>query len=185
MGQPNQSFSTASITTKPNDASRTRQTKSCGFLVVRGRPIDSFLLLQTGNGYDLPKGHVETGESEFRCAIRELREETSITAEDIVVDPDFRFAIQYVPFEDKRKHIQVHKTVVIFLARLIRQTEIKIIEHKSFDWITWKPPHRFQQRVIDVSLAKLAHYLQTKSSCDTWCSPTVWPLLGDRRPCRF
>ena len=68
-----------------------KQPVSCGFLIVRGQPIDSFLLMQHVRRWDLPKGHVDEGESEMQCALRELQEETAITAADVEVDPEFQF----------------------------------------------------------------------------------------------
>ncbi|CAF3685548.1 unnamed protein product [Rotaria sordida] len=41
--------------------------------------------------YDLPKGHMEIGESEQQTALRELCEETGIKSSDIDVDSNFRF----------------------------------------------------------------------------------------------
>ncbi|CAF4275179.1 unnamed protein product, partial [Adineta steineri] len=41
--------------------------------------------------YDLPKGHMEIGETERETALRELQEETGIQSSAIDIDPDFRF----------------------------------------------------------------------------------------------
>ena len=50
-----------------------RQKKSCGFIVMRKNPQLSFLLMQKNSRrYDLPKGHIEPGETELECAIREI-----------------------------------------------------------------------------------------------------------------
>ena len=56
----------------------TRAVKSCGFLVIRGRPIREFLLMRHDDRWDIPKGHVDEGESEMQCALRELEEEDII-----------------------------------------------------------------------------------------------------------
>ena len=56
---------------------------SCGFIVVNKRNPKQILACQPhgrrancfGN-YDIPKGHIEDGESTFEAAVRELREET-------------------------------------------------------------------------------------------------------------
>ena len=50
-----------------------RQPLSCGFLILRGQPIDSFLLMKHPRRWDLPKGHLDEGETELQCALRELR----------------------------------------------------------------------------------------------------------------
>ena len=55
-----------------------QQLKSCGVLVFRDEPSLSFLLMEHTQRLDLPKGHVDPGESEIECALRELEEETGI-----------------------------------------------------------------------------------------------------------
>ena len=60
-----------------------RKLYSYGVLIVRGEPIDSFLLMRHATRWDLPKGHIDEGETEIQCALRELVEETGITADDI------------------------------------------------------------------------------------------------------
>lgn len=102
--------------------------------------------------WDLPKGHVDPGESEMVCALRELAEETSLTAGDIELVPDFRFAHQY-QVREKRDGKLYDKTLVVFLARLVRDANIHCTEHGGFEWFRWSPPHRIQERTIDTLLA--------------------------------
>ena len=52
--------------------------KACGFLVFRDVPDPSFLLMKHPKRWDLPKGHVDPGESEVETALRELHEETGL-----------------------------------------------------------------------------------------------------------
>jgi bis(5'-nucleosidyl)-tetraphosphatase len=90
---------------------------SCGFLIVRGRPIESFLLMKHPHRWDLPKGHVDEGETELQCALRELAEETGITEQDIEVDPDFRFENRYLVNEKRYGgEGSIEKTLYVFLA---------------------------------------------------------------------
>ncbi len=51
-----------------SDINEMRQVKSCGFLVMK--PDQSFLLMKHKNRYDLPKGHMEVGETEHQTALR-------------------------------------------------------------------------------------------------------------------
>ena len=76
--------------------------------------------------WDLPKGHVDEGETELECALRELEEETSIRSHYIVGDPNFRFTIEY-PVE--RKGETFDKRLIVFLAQLVHPTEIVPTEH--------------------------------------------------------
>ena len=39
--------------------------KSCGFLIMRGEPPREFLLMRHADRWDLPKGHVDPGETEM------------------------------------------------------------------------------------------------------------------------
>ena len=134
------------------------QLKSCGVLVVRGEPIESFLLMQHVDRLDLPKGHVDPGESEVECALRELEEETGITADDVELDPDFRFTHQYVIRSKRVGGEKAEKTLVVFLGRLKRDVTIIPTEHIGYEWTPWNPPHRIQQQTIDPLLAHVADY---------------------------
>lgn len=133
------------------------QVKSCGFLLVRGDPVREFLLMRHADRWDLPKGHLDPGESELACALRELQEETGVRPEQIEIFPDFRFTLHY----------QVHtprdgladKTLVVFLARLRGDEPIHPTEHVDYRWFPWSPPHRIQARTIDPLLAAVEQYL--------------------------
>jgi 8-oxo-dGTP pyrophosphatase MutT (NUDIX family) len=129
-----------------------RQIKACGILVTRGQPIDSFLLMRHHNRWDLPKGHLDEGETERQCALRELREETGIGPSDIELDDAFRFTIEY-DVDSKRFGERCHKTVVFFLARLLRDVSIAPTEHPGYQWFAWQPPHRIQEQTVDPLLA--------------------------------
>ena len=131
-----------------------KQPLSCGFLIVRGKPMESFLLMKHPNRWDLPKGHVDPGESEIQCALRELEEETGISEDAIEIDRDFLFENQYT-VNQKRYGGKgtVEKTLKIYLARLIRPVEIVVTEHDGFQWFDWHPPHRIQEWTIDPLLA--------------------------------
>ncbi len=51
-----------------SDVNELRAVKSCGFLVMK--PDQSFLLMKHQDRYDLPKGHMEVGETEQQTALR-------------------------------------------------------------------------------------------------------------------
>lgn len=133
------------------------EVKSCGFLIIRGEPIREFLLMRHDDRWDLPKGHVDEGETEMQCALRELDEETGITAGDIEVVPNFRFTLEY-PVFDKRRGGHCDKTLVVFLARLKRDVKIGATEHVGYEWFAWSPPHKMQTRTIDPLLAAVAEF---------------------------
>ena len=137
-----------------------RRTKACGVFVVRGDPVESFLLLVHRKRLDIPKGHVDPGESEMECALRELEEETGISAEDIRLDVDFRFATEYQVSPAHPGDESVLKTLVIFLGRLIRDVPIRLSEHLDYRWCDWNPPHSIQAQTIDPVLDQVERHLQ-------------------------
>ncbi|MCP6762022.1 MAG: NUDIX domain-containing protein [Fischerella sp. CENA71] len=136
-----------------------REIKSCGVLVMRSQPQMSFLLLLKPNRYDLPKGHIETGEDDISCALRELFEETGIRANDIELDQQFRFHVSYLVKSKRTQNKKAEKKVVIFLAWLKNEVLIKTTEHSGFMWVEWNPPHTIQQKTIDPLLQELEKYL--------------------------
>lgn len=138
----------------------TKPVKSCGFLIVRGTPVESFLLMRHADRWDLPKGHVDPGETELECALRELEEETGIQADAVRLDPVFRFESHYQVHQSRHGKDPVDKTLVILLAWLKRDVNIVVTEHESFLWFDWNPPHRIQSRTIDPLLAKAAFHLE-------------------------
>lgn len=141
--------------------------KSCGFLILRGNPCDEFLLMRHPDRWDLPKGHVDAGETEMQCALRELEEETGVAASDIEVLPGFRFESHY-QVRGKRDGKLYDKTLVIFLARLVRDVKIHCTEHGDFQWFRWQPPQRIQTQTIDPLLAALETYLGRASGGSQW-----------------
>ena len=137
---------------------------ACGFLIYRGQPIREFLLMKHAHRWDLPKGHVDPGESDMECALRELQEETGIGAQDIRIDTDFLYESQY-QVNGRRYGLadeQVTKTARFYLAELIRDVDLVITEHQGYAWFSWGPPHSIQPVAIDPLLADAEAYFRTK-----------------------
>ena len=110
---------------------------------------------------DLPKGHVDEGETELECALRELEEETGIGADDISLDSEFRFESHYRVWPKKFNGEECEKKLVIFLATLENEVEIKPTEHLGYRWVNWSPPHSIQQETIDPLLLQLDEFLRS------------------------
>jgi 8-oxo-dGTP pyrophosphatase MutT (NUDIX family) len=136
-----------------------REVMSTGFLVIRRQPEVSFLLLRHPDRWDLPKGHLDPGETPAECALRELEEETGIGQEDISIAEDFEFRLVY-PVLDRQQPSEIaEKTLLVYLAWLEHPVEVKVSEHDSYRWLTWNPPHRIQQQTIDPLLAYAETFL--------------------------
>lgn len=143
------------------------QPKSCGVLIVRGRPIDSFLLMEHADRWDVPKGHVDPGETEIECALREMEEETGIPRSAVTLDPNFRYEAEYYVSNGRYggdPGLPRLKKLVLFLGRLNENHPITVTEHRGFRWFDWSPPHRIQERTIDPVLAQLERYLNPESA---------------------
>ncbi|MGE0757594.1 MAG: bis(5'-nucleosyl)-tetraphosphatase [Pirellulaceae bacterium] len=132
------------------------EVKSCGLIVFRRQPALQFLLMRHASRWDLPKGHVDPGETDVECALRELLEETGISADRIELDPDYRYVAQYPVFDRRVPGHRALKTLVLFLGWLRGESAIRPTEHIGYEWWSWKPPHRIQEQTIDPLLADLA-----------------------------
>ncbi len=135
--------------------------KSCGVIVFRGSPQKSFLLMKHKNRWDLPKGHVDPGETEMECALRELAEETGILADQIRIDSEFEFRHRYF--------VQGHyppscyeKELVMFLGWLVDDVPIVVTEHIGYEWFPWQPPHEIQTLTIDSLLTELENFFDDR-----------------------
>lgn len=105
-----------------------RKEKSCGCIVIDD---DKVLLVKQNDGHTaFPKGHMEKGETEEECAIRETFEETGLK---VKILNGYRYMQSYFVKRD------VLKEVVYFLAEQKEGTlkkqdeEIKSLGFYSFE----------------------------------------------------
>ena len=139
------------------------ELKACGVLVTRGEPIAEFLLMRHPTRWDLPKGHLDPGETELECALRELCEETGIPADAIALDSAFRFTHRYHVRSKRTGGELWPKTLVVFLGQLLRDVDIQLTEHEDCQWFPWRPPHNIQEQTIDPLLAEVQRFLPGRS----------------------
>ena len=140
-----------------------RKIMSCGVLIVRGDPVEQFLIMEHKKRLDLPKGHVDSGETELECALRELVEETAIDAQDIELVDGFRFEHRYFVRPKRFNKEKCEKTLVVFMARLVRDVNIVVTEHEGYRWVDWNPPHKIQEQTIDPLLEHAESFLRERT----------------------
>ena len=137
---------------------------SAGVLLFREVPEKSFLLLKSKKRWDVPKGHVERGESEHETSLRELYEETGILPDQVALDKTFRFQMQ-AQFKAAYLGGQfVDKTYLVFIATLQQPVEIKLTEHDMYQWFAWNPPQHIQKWLIDPLLQAVAQHIDLQRS---------------------
>ncbi|MCW6159716.1 MAG: NUDIX domain-containing protein [Candidatus Micrarchaeales archaeon] len=92
-----------------------------------------FLFLKRKEFLDVPKGHIEKGESAEDAALRETKEEAGLS---VVLDPFFRHEITYWHMRNKEK---IKKHAIFFLARVSDDAKVKIsFEHDGYEWLTFE-----------------------------------------------
>ena len=104
--------------------------KSCGVLpyrVVNGHHEFLMVFETFSKCWSLPKGHIEPGETETEAALRELLEETGLTAK---LDPNRHTSIEY-PISDFAK-----KQVTFFLGEVNGSPKRRVGEIDRLKWVT-------------------------------------------------
>ena len=127
--------------------------KSCGivpFRIVNGRR-EFLILLQSNHCWSFPKGHMDAGESERETALRELYEETGLTA---ALVPDARVELSY----DVRPLVK--KEVVLFLGETEGKLNLQQSEIRDHRWVSRKELSRFLFRDTHAACERLFDMVQ-------------------------
>jgi 8-oxo-(d)GTP phosphatase len=97
-----------------------------GFIVLNKEKTEC--LLVKANKWGFPKGKREKNETIQQCSFRELNEETSLTENDIIVDPDIPMQVE---LSNKGK-----KSVGLFVG-YTNKKEVKIQDQNELNDIGW------------------------------------------------
>ena len=111
---------------------KTEYHRSAGGLVVAGTRI-LLISTQAGRRWQLPKGHIELGETPEQAALREVREETGVTGR--VVAPLSGVEYWFVEKGSRR----VHKRVDYFLLDYVSgdTADFDTREVSGAEWFSW------------------------------------------------
>ena len=111
---------------------KTEHHRSAGGLVVLGSRI-LLISTQAGRRWQLPKGHIEAGETPEQTAVREVREETGVTGQVVAPLP----GVEYWFIE--RGQRRVHKRVDYFLLDYVSgdPANFDATEVSGADWFSW------------------------------------------------
>jgi bis(5'-nucleosidyl)-tetraphosphatase len=94
----------------------------------------NYLILNYSYGHwDLPKGNIESGETEIETIKREVMEETGII--DITLIEGFR---QQISYKYRKKSKLINKTVIYYLAETKSNKVVLSFEHVNFAWLNFK-----------------------------------------------
>jgi 8-oxo-dGTP pyrophosphatase MutT (NUDIX family) len=105
---------------------------SSGIIIFRNKGKIEFLFLKRREGFlDMPKGHIEKGESELIAAKREALEETGLTVNLL---EGFRELQEYWYTYEGEK---IWKKVSLYLGNVSDNSEVHISqEHTGFVWLS-------------------------------------------------
>tara|TARA_R100001082_G_scaffold34673_2_gene17970 strand:- start:161 stop:583 length:423 start_codon:yes stop_codon:yes gene_type:complete len=117
------------VTTSKWSWETAHETTGSGIVIVK--EVDEEYLplgLWAYGGYDIPKGHVESGDDIFSTAVREAAEEASIT------ELEFKWGKEYCRVDN----LFVYLAVTEQQPKINFNEEEGLLEHEHAKWLTWK-----------------------------------------------
>ncbi len=105
----------------------TRKEYSAGGVVVQNGAV--LLIRPNSYRWQLPKGHIEEGETAAEAAVREVKEETGVSAEVVT-------ELSSVEYEFFEKRVRIHKTVRYFLMNYVSGNTLGF-DREEVDSVSW------------------------------------------------
>ncbi len=125
-----------------------RREFSAGIIIFRRtKEGPKFLLLYHGGPYwNFPKGKLE-GETNFKAALREVKEETGIKQDELGFKSWFKVEDRFTYTRDKER---IFKVVTYYLAETKqKEVKVKIVpdthegeQHEGYGWFLYRDAHR-------------------------------------------
>ncbi|MDI6708926.1 MAG: bis(5'-nucleosyl)-tetraphosphatase, partial [Candidatus Thermoplasmatota archaeon] len=118
------------------------EEKSCGAVIFReeGEERKYLLLLYKEGHWEFVKGHVKQGEADRETVLREIREETGMTAQDVEIINGFKEPVTY--FYEHQQQL-MRKTVTYYLAKTEVETiQLSTQEHEAYQWLNYSDAYK-------------------------------------------
>ncbi|KKT39204.1 hypothetical protein A2W54_03100 [Candidatus Giovannonibacteria bacterium RIFCSPHIGHO2_02_43_13] len=110
---------------------------SAGIIIYRktSEGIKYLLLYHGGNYWNFPKGKLEQSERGMDAAFREVKEETDLGKNDLILKDQFRVTDKFFFFREKKR---IFKIVIFYLAQSRKREVAVSMEHNGYGWFTYK-----------------------------------------------
>lgn len=133
---------------------------AAGLVIIAKAPAQQVLLMKHKSRWDLPKGHADEGETLIQTALRETDEETGISSNQLTVDKEFEFALEYDV--EKKKRGSYRKRTTYFLAWIDQPAKVELTEHIGYKWVDWPVSKSIQPMTIDPLFTAVQQHLDAK-----------------------
>lgn len=148
----------------PEKQKKAKREISAGIIVYRRTEEGpKFLILYHGHNYwNFPKGKIESEEKSLAAALRETREETGLSGQDLRLVKNFK---TYERFYFRRAGQPYFKIVIFYLAETSNPVVRVSKEHQGYAWFLYPEGRRILDRYRD-SQKVLKHaydFLRAKS----------------------
>ena len=110
---------------------------SAGIIIYRktSEGLKYLLLYHGGNYWNFPKGKLEQSERGMDAAFREVKEETGLGKNDLILKDQFRVTNKFFFFRDKRR---IFKVVIFYLAQSKKREVTISQEHNGYGWFVYR-----------------------------------------------